>query len=575
MSTLPPYVTNDTRLILEDDHPVVGNENTGLRKAGQSKLEIPNGPLAKYVPEWLATSGVLRHLLDALTAEEGEAMLESFAHPDEKTTEARQVRLEGQSLVKNQREHWLEKRAVAVLVRAFPDIYRADEDPDGVLTHAGFRAGTCEPGLPGARNAFVLRFVALQLVIRRGMEIYELLDAQQGETRFPLFGYTVTSYNETLWDAELTGAEPPGTATKQTLSKHQQRERKRQREPPVYDGDNGNQPDFKALYEAIKAKYEQRAHLDWPSPAQPPAKRARTNPGKTRTPHPNMPSLALTGATLGKRTTTLSRDDACDVLQRGEVDPCDCVDARVWPEIVTKFTTGATITAAYIHGLICPQDQQQTLSVVDATDGNGFTIATGNTSARKIKNIYDILAVNNAFIDSVASVQPELGTKLRQVFPTTVHRAERRFNGDTPKTVACWDRHVAGWMKGLSAGANISLAHSKGYADLIDDEMTATRADTKKDDAFSAQVKQLQRQTKQLQRNGGGGGNAGGGNTGSGNSNRAKSFPNATDQDCVNFLAGKDCKILDADGKCIFNHDGLVKGSDPDAINKRYNKIKA
>ena len=65
-----------------------------------------------------------------------------------------------------------------------------------------------------------------------------------------------------------------------------------------------------------------------------------------------------------------------------------------------------------------------------------------------------------------------------------------------------------------------------------------------------------------------GGGNGGGGHP------KAKSFPNAADQDCVNFLAGKECKILDADDKCIFNHEGLVKGSDPEAIVKRFNKIK-
>ena len=41
---------------------------------------------------------------------------------------------------------------------------------------------------------------------------------------------------------------------------------------------------------------------------------------------------------------------------------------------------------------------------------------------------------------------------------------------------------------------------------------------------------------------------------------------------CVNFLAGRECKMLDRDGKCIFRHEGLVKGSDPDAITKRHAK---
>jgi hypothetical protein len=162
-TTISAYVTDETRLVLQDDHPMVDNDNTGLRKAGQTKLVIPAGPrsLARYVPEWLAQSGVLRHLLDRLTAEEGEAMFESFAHPDEQTTEARQVRLDGQAQIKNQREQWLEKRAVTLLVRAFPDLHGdADEDPDAVLTHAGFRNGECNPNLPGARQAFILRLKA-------------------------------------------------------------------------------------------------------------------------------------------------------------------------------------------------------------------------------------------------------------------------------------------------------------------------------------------------------------------------------------------------------------------------------
>ena len=104
MSTIPAYITNATRLTLAANHPVVDNENTGLRKTGQSKLFIPSGALDKYIPDWLAQSGVLRHLLDRLTAEEGEALFESLAHPGEQTLEARQVRVEGQALIKNQRE---------------------------------------------------------------------------------------------------------------------------------------------------------------------------------------------------------------------------------------------------------------------------------------------------------------------------------------------------------------------------------------------------------------------------------------------------------------------------------------
>ena len=576
MSTLPAYVTDATRLLLEDDYPVVDNENAGLRKTGQSKLAIPNGDLAKYVPDWLAKPGVVRHLLDTLTAEEGQALFESLAHPDETTTEARQVRLEDQALIKNQKEQWLEKRAAALLVRAFPAIYgNPAENQDAILTHAGFRAGACHPSLTGARDAFIVRLIGLQLLIRRGIEIRTLLDTQDGEQRFPLYGYTdVETYNTGSWNDDLAGAEPPGTAVKQTLSRQQQRDMKRQRDPPTYNGDTDNEPNYRALYNTLKERYDRRTANDDDEHQN---KRRKTGNDRDVHPniHPNMPNHAFPTTAIAKKPT-LSLEDADTILQRPEVDPCDCVDARVVPEIVTKFNSGATITAGYIHGLICPSDQRQTMSIIDGDDGAGFTVATGSTSTKKITTIYDILAVTDAYIDSVASVQPMLGVKLRQSFPRALHRAHRRFHDDAPKTVAYWDRHIASWAKGLTTGANISLDYSKGYADYIDEEMTATRAETKKDDAYSAQVKQLQRQYAKLQRQlagapttgtqGGGGGGGGG---------KPRHFPNAADQDCVNFIAGKDCKILDDDGNCIFRHTGLVKGSDPEAIRKRYDKLKS
>ena len=569
-TNLPAYVTDESRLILEDDHPVVDNENSGLRKTGQSKLIIPDGGLAKYVPEWLAKPGVVRHLLDALTAEEGQALYEALAHPDETTTEARQVRLEDQALIRNQKEQWLDKRATALLVRAFPAIYgNCPENHDAILTHAGFRAGPCHPSLTGARDAFIVRLIGLQLLIRRGIEIRTLLDTQEGEQRFPLYGYPdVETYNGGSWNNALAGAEPPGTEVRQTLSKKQQRDMKRQREPPVYDEDTDKTPNYRALYNTLKERYDRRVAADDDGHRN---KRQKT--GNNRDVHPNMPNHAFPITAIAKKPT-LSLEDADTILQRPEVDPCDCVDARVVPEIVTKFNSGATITAGYIHGLICPSDQRQTMSIIDGTDGAGFTVATGSTSTKKITTIYDILAVTDAYIDSVASVQPMLGVKLRQSFPRALHRAHRRFHDDAPKTVAYWDRHIASWAKGLTTGANTSLDYSKGYADYIDEEMTATRAETKKDDAYSAQVKQLQRQYAKLQRQltgapttGTQGGGGGGG--------RPRNFPNAAEQDCVNFIAGKDCKILDDDGNCIFRHTGLVKGSDPDAIRKRYDKLKS
>ena len=63
----------------------------------------------------------------------------------------------------------------------------------------------------------------------------------------------------------------------------------------------------------------------------------------------------------------LSAADADVILEQQEIDPIDpCVNARILPEQVSKYDNRATITAEWIHGLVCPSDQKQVMSVVDA-----------------------------------------------------------------------------------------------------------------------------------------------------------------------------------------------------------------
>ena len=135
---------------LDNDHPTTDLENVGLRRIGKAKIKIPKGPLDRFIGDYLAAPGVLARVLDDLTAEEHEDVREELAADSEATNFHRQIEVTGSALIKNQREQWLDDRAVSLLRRAFPGLYGdRDEDPDAILTHAGFRSGDCKPGQPG------------------------------------------------------------------------------------------------------------------------------------------------------------------------------------------------------------------------------------------------------------------------------------------------------------------------------------------------------------------------------------------------------------------------------------------
>ena len=56
--------------------------------------------------------------------------------------------------------------------------------------------------------------MCLQLIIRRGIEIFTLQAEQQGEQRFPLFLYSVEAWNDFNWNTAGAQLPPPGTAVK-------------------------------------------------------------------------------------------------------------------------------------------------------------------------------------------------------------------------------------------------------------------------------------------------------------------------------------------------------------------------
>ena len=287
---------------LDDNCPTAGLENTGLRRTRKNKIKIPRDSLDRHVGKCLADPGVHARVLDNVAAEEGELTRESLAAESELNTFQRQVEMTGTSHIKNQREQWLDSKAVSLLCRAFPTLCHDDED----RIHAGFRSGDCTPNQPGVRDAFVLRLVHLQFIIRRGIEIRETMDQQSGETRFPLVVHDVEQWNQFRPEDHTPAAGPPGTVIKQPLSLKAQGSAKtirKRRRDPTDDIDLGSQAaEVARLKEALDAEkqtvkdYERdssRHHKGTPAfpdldnlpPPGPPAapRRARRSPTKTST----------------------------------------------------------------------------------------------------------------------------------------------------------------------------------------------------------------------------------------------------------------------------------------------------
>ena len=580
-SNIPPYVTNtDDNLRLPQDWPVTDENNLGLRLTGARKLKIPLGPLTQYVPNWLSHSGAITMILDDLVLEESEAMRESLAHPDERTLSEWQIEVEGRSLVRNQKERCLDKVAVDLLRRAFPALYgHESETTDAILTHAGFRSGDCA-NPQGARNAFLLRLVCLQLIIRRGIEIFALQAEQQGEQRFPLFIYSIDNWNDFNWDTAGAQLPPPGTAVKQPTSPAAQDDAKKTRKRLLSELNRDEAPADAAeiaRLKAIIADKDSRISDLGRSNQQDGDRSRRPRSGEA---NGMLPCTEHTTYMLSGMPTVLPNPNTvpglasavvANVIAGIEVDPADAVNSQVVSEVVGKFNRGDTLTAEYIHSLICPADKKAVLTVDNDRTGEGFTMSSATASTRKMDQMHQLFTVTDHLADSVASVHPTLGIKIRQKFYTAIRRVERRCNSDVPMVIAYWNRHVNAWIKGLHTSVNVSLNYSRDYADAVQEDMEHSRQSGARKDEQARQIKDLQSKYKRLKSQDGAGAGGGGGGGGGIKKKTAKSAASSS-ADCVNFLSGKDCKIIDDDGICIFNHDGLTKGSDPDACTKRFGK---
>ena len=93
-----PHVSNAARPPqLSLAHPQASNGDPS-RKTGASKISIPAGPLANYIPKHFLPSGVIRAALDQIRINEITA---SLAHEGETTTFEQQVKLDARRLIKS------------------------------------------------------------------------------------------------------------------------------------------------------------------------------------------------------------------------------------------------------------------------------------------------------------------------------------------------------------------------------------------------------------------------------------------------------------------------------------------
>ena len=588
------HVTNSNRPRLEAGHPIAaggdpdGCGDAGIRKAGATnKIVIPQGPLAGFVPDWLRPHGVSRAVIDYVINHED--VLRRLAHESETTTARRQVVVTGFGKINNRTtERDLDAMAVDILKRSFPaSVVNLRDDDDEILTFFGFRSGPCKPDATGARSAFVERTVALQLILRRGIEVRKnITDSGAADGKFPLYGLTLDGHNTFDWGAALGTAEAPGTTVRQTLDRADQdrsAELRRSAAPQVGDPGVADPAGSAAMLTAMQATIErleresnaQRAEIDG-------FKRRRIEQGNTShtippaTHLPFQPGQAPPNST--PKPTTAPMDDAAalQLLNQVEIDPSDAVDVDVIPEIVVKYVALSTINAEWVWGLVCPTDVTDGFNMLPSTDGSTRLTKT-TASTRKLGTIYELQTVTIKIIASVFTVHATMATKIQSQLPQATRAAYLYYDEQLAPTILHHNRVLNAWLQGLKSGINKSLKFSEGVASIIRREFKQRRHDhNDKQNPLEKLMSELKNMKRQMAKTGGsGGGTPGSGGVGGGI--KPPTTATRTDQStkvpCANYLAGRRCALLDAtDGKCIFMHEDGKGGSQPDAITNRLGK---
>ena len=567
---MPPNITNGNRPAYEAGGGTLAPSLPG-RKTGRNKLTIPIGKLTQYLGDWAKPPGVLRALLDLVLDTEGATAV--LGAETETTTMQRQILVAGENkMTSRTSEAKLDKLAASLMRRALD--HEPEITDDALLTALGFRTAVCETKLD-----FIERLVALQLVLRRGLEFRS---TNPETTDIPMFGFSVHMYNAYDWDASLATAEAANVASPQKKSTAKQLEdMEADIDDDVDDNNIGNKPaasndDMVASIKKIMDGFADRlkAVEKHAEDEEPKAKKRRTDDGGTFdldthtththfAPQPNLPSA--------EDTTTDPERTADAIFQQVEADPGESVNADVIPEVAKKYKQHSRITVATVFSYICSSDLAQRFQITQADDGN-IELARTTTSSRKVATFYELTQVTDATIDSIYSVEACAGFKLRQYFVQTINTAHRNLGNDLAMTIACWNAHMFQWIKGLNDGVNTKLKCSTIIEREVRAEFTALRRHDKVKTDEATNLKDIMRQIAKNGNNK----NGGGPNVRWEGSAKLINDPpqSMRDADCLAYLAGKDCRFVDSSGNCPFNHTGLTKGSDPAAQKNHYEKNK-
>lgn len=563
------------------DHPTAAIENPS-RATGADKIKIHPANIDGILPEWLKPPGVLRATIDLGLAKPDE-FIASLAHPSETTLFDRQVRVEGFQLLTSQRTESTLDKIAATLLRGFlREQCESATGDDEILTRFGFRTAKVSDD----RLAFIERLIALQLVVRRCLELH----AATSHGSIPLFGYaSATAYNTTDWDALLSASEKPGTASPQKKTTTQQiAEVEATADAAVITTPTtGNTQAIEQIAQAM-ARIEsanKRLHnkVDELERA---AKRPRVDTGNTGpklpAPHPSYIPSTLPALDPGAASDIEKRRITRIITEQPEINPACSVNRMVVPEVATKFRAHQRVTAEYVYSVTCTADQTKKLNFTSDGAG-GIQMDQVDTSRRKITSYFHIEQITKSVIDTLASMHEyrDAGHKLQQAFPLTIARAHAKFQNNVALTAAYWNRHFNAWATGLHvSGENYSLRFNQDFWDEVKDDSRIATDHSRDQDTKSKAYKDLQRQLKNLTRDRSNRNDQSEGTGKQAAATAGQRGPLTLEDDqitddmraspCINFKSGRRCMVRDTQGSCVFSHEGFTFGEDPGAARKRW-----
>lgn len=583
-----PDISNSARpQVLAADHPTATIENP-TRATGANKIKIHPSNIDGILPAWLAPPGVLRATID-LGLVNSDDFIVSLAHSSETTLFERQIRVEGFQLITSQRtENTLDKVA-ATLLRGFLSTQcESASGDDEILTRFGFRTSK----VANDRLAFIERLVALQLIIRRCLELH----ATATGGIIPLFGYpSPAAYNTTDWDQLLADSEEPGAASPQKKSAVQQItevEANADATAAATAATVNSQMVEQIAQTMARLEAALRAQSDKVDELERAAKRPRVDTGESAflPSLPSNPNPAYAPGTLpaidpGMVADAERRRISNIITQQPEIDPASSVNRMVVAEVATKFRAHQRITAEYVYSVTCTADQTKKLNFTSDGAG-GIQMDQVDTSRRKISTYFHLEQITKSVIDTLSSIHEyrDAGHKLQQSFPLTIARAHAKYRDNVSLTTAYWNRHFNAWATGLQvSGENFSLKFNQDFWDEVKDDAHIATDNGRDQDSKTKAFKDLQRQLKNLSK-----GRSGGtgdlrsdivGDKQSGNAagprgpivmDTAHINADMRSSKCINFKSGRKCMVHDQQGRCVFSHEGITFGEDPSAARKRY-----